>query len=157
MLSQVRRELSGPDGANSPRHFSPAARGKLGLSAGGGAGQGLVPARMALGPACAYCWVPKCALFPQGVGYFSDEDRSSMTGCRILKKAGFDVLEAVIQQFRPLLLETVPPKFFEIFLYNRLPASCFAVEEWTERDILSEPLDSKKFDHAFDLMPKQGI
>ncbi|KAA8652778.1 uncharacterized protein ATNIH1004_001683 [Aspergillus tanneri] len=93
---------------------------------------------------------------PQGVGYFSDEDGSSMTDYRTLKKAEFEVLEAVIQQFRPLLLAAVPPTFFEIFLYNRLPASRFAMEEWTEREILSEPLDSRKFEHAFDLMTEQG-
>ncbi|THC87153.1 hypothetical protein EYZ11_013402 [Aspergillus tanneri] len=37
-------------------------------------------------------------------------------------------------------------------LPNRPPARLFAVEEWKEQETLSEPLDSEKFSHAFDLM-----
>ncbi|OJJ65468.1 hypothetical protein ASPBRDRAFT_49763 [Aspergillus brasiliensis CBS 101740] len=90
---------------------------------------------------------------PQGVGYFSGEEGSSMTDYRTLKKTQFEAMEAVLQQFRPRLLQNVPPDFFEIFLYNRLPAARFAFEQWMDEEMLQEPLDSSKFDHAFDPQP----
>ncbi|GKZ98519.1 hypothetical protein AnigIFM59636_003509 [Aspergillus niger] len=90
---------------------------------------------------------------PQGVGYFSGEEGSSMTDYRTLKKTQFEAMEAVLQQFRPRLLQNIPPDFFEIFLYNRLPAARFAFEQWMDEEMLHEPLDSSKFDHAFDPQP----
>ncbi|KAB8227244.1 uncharacterized protein BDW43DRAFT_316988 [Aspergillus alliaceus] len=89
----------------------------------------------------------------QGVGYFSGEEGSSMTDYRMLKKTQFEAMEAVLQQFRPRLLQNIPPDFFEIFLYNRLPAARFAFEQWMDEEMLHEPLDSSKFDHAFDPQP----
>ena len=73
-----------------------------------------------------------------------------MTDYRRLKKAQFDLMERVFREHRALLLRSVPADFFEVFLYRRLPGTRFAIEGWSDDEILREPLDSAKFDHAFE-------
>ncbi|KAE8130865.1 hypothetical protein BDV38DRAFT_291177 [Aspergillus pseudotamarii] len=89
---------------------------------------------------------------PQGIAYFPGEDAPSTTEYRCLKKPYFKAIEVIFQQCRPQLLKSIPEKFFEIFLYNHLPEAKYAIEQWTEEEILAEPLDSDKFSHAFDLV-----
>ncbi|KAF9882877.1 hypothetical protein FE257_004934 [Aspergillus nanangensis] len=87
---------------------------------------------------------------PQGVRHFPGEDEWRMTDYRRLKKAQFDIIEWVFRKHRAALLRSVPVDFFEVFLYRRLPEARFAIEGWSDEEILSEPLDSAKFDHAFE-------
>lgn len=87
---------------------------------------------------------------PQGVRLFPGEDEWRMTDYRRLKKAQFDLMERVFREHRALLLRSVPADFFEVFLYRRLPGTRFAIEGWSDDEILREPLDSAKFDHAFE-------
>ncbi|KAE8132148.1 hypothetical protein BDV38DRAFT_297139 [Aspergillus pseudotamarii] len=85
---------------------------------------------------------------PQGITYFPGEDAPSMTEYRCIKKHCFKAIEMVLRECRPQLLKFIPQNFFEIFLYNQLPETQYAIEQWTEEEILAEPLDSDKFDHA---------
>ncbi|RAQ75706.1 hypothetical protein COH21_012107 [Aspergillus flavus] len=87
---------------------------------------------------------------PQGITYFPGEDAPSMTEYRCIKKHCFKAIEMILRECRPQLLKFIPQNFFEIFLYNQLPETQYAIEQWTEEEILAEPLDSDKFDHAFD-------
>ncbi|KAE8397356.1 hypothetical protein BDV37DRAFT_289499 [Aspergillus pseudonomiae] len=88
---------------------------------------------------------------PQGVS-FAGKGTLSMTDYRTLKKAHFEAFEVIFKEYRPRLLQFIPSNFFEVFLYNRLPAGQYRIEQWTEKDILAEPLGSEKFDRAFDLL-----
>ncbi|KAE8397970.1 hypothetical protein BDV37DRAFT_276491 [Aspergillus pseudonomiae] len=94
---------------------------------------------------------------PQGITYFPGEDAPSMTEYRCIKKHCFKAIEMVLRECRPQLLKFIPQNFFEIFLYNQLPETQYAIEQWTEEEILAEPLDSDKFDHAFDLVLDTNI
>ncbi|OOO13656.1 hypothetical protein OAory_01014050 [Aspergillus oryzae] len=88
---------------------------------------------------------------PQGVS-FAGKGTISMTDYRSLKKAHYEAFEVIFKDYRPRLLQFIPSNFFEIFLYNRLPVGQYRIEQWTEKEILAEPLDSEKFDRAFDLL-----
>ncbi|KAL2859772.1 uncharacterized protein BJX67DRAFT_386652 [Aspergillus lucknowensis] len=86
---------------------------------------------------------------PQGVGYFSGQEGSCMTHYRDLTRDHFTAMEFVFQQYRVPFFRSVPANFFEVFLYHQLPPYRFAIEDWTDYDILQEPLDSVRFDQAF--------
>ncbi|KAL2825240.1 hypothetical protein BJY01DRAFT_230262 [Aspergillus pseudoustus] len=59
-------------------------------------------------------------------------------------------MSVVFQQHRAGFLQSIPADFFEIFLYNRPPPHRFAFEDWPDYEILHEPLDSARFDRAFE-------
>lgn len=86
---------------------------------------------------------------PQDVGYFSGQEGSCMTHYRKLTKAHFEAMAQVFQEHRSPFFQSVPANFFEIFLYNQSPPGRFAIEDWTDYDILHEPLDSVRFNRAF--------
>ncbi|KAL2859784.1 uncharacterized protein BJX67DRAFT_40918 [Aspergillus lucknowensis] len=91
-----------------------------------------------------------CFLPQGGIGYFSGEEGSCMTDYCKLTKAHFDAMDVIFKRHRSRFLDSVPPDFFEIFLYNRPPPHRFAIEDWADYEIFHEPLDSARFDRAFE-------
>jgi hypothetical protein len=87
---------------------------------------------------------------PHDVTYFPGEPEVFFTHYRDLKKGQFDALESILRTCRPGLLQSVPKDFFQIFLFGTLPERQFRIEEWTDEEILQEPLDSAKFNDAFE-------